>query len=114
MNGYLNEETILVLDEPESHLHPEWINRFAEILMLLIKEAGIHILLTTHSPNLLLALNVYAKRYNSIEKSHFYLAQTLDESWQATLKNIDNDISEGYSHLSIPLIEMSISQENED
>ena len=111
INGYLNKDTVLVLDEPESHLHPEWINRFAEILVLLIKEVGLNVLLTTHSPNLLLALNVYSRSLGEHSKAHFYLAKTNEDGWSSCISCIDSDISEGYAHLSIPLIEMSIQQE---
>lgn len=112
LNGNLKEGTALVLDEPESHLHPEWINKFAEILVLLIKELKIHILLTTHSPNLLLALNYYSRTYEISEQSHFYLAHTATEGWTAKLECIDGNINKGYAHLSLPLIEMSIMQES--
>lgn len=111
MNGYLNKDTVLVLDEPESHLHPEWINKFAEIMVLFIKELGLHVLLTTHSPNLLLALNVYSKNYSISKEAHFYLAQNSESSWDANIKCIDDNINEGYAHLSIPLIQMSVQNE---
>ena len=97
MNGNLKDGTVLVLDEPESHLHPEWINKFAEILVLLIKELHIHVLLTTHSPNLLLALNYYSNTYDISEQSHFYLAQTTTEGWTAQLDCIDGNINKGYA-----------------
>ena len=111
MNGKLNEETVLILDEPESHLHPEWINKFAEILALLVKELKLRILLTTHSPNLLLALEWFVKFYGIKKNSHFYLAHALEGSnWASTLECIDDNINKGYAHLSLPLIEMSIKQ----
>ena len=105
-NGAIDEKTILVLDEPESHLHPEWINKFAEILVLLINDVKVKVLLTTHSPNLLLALNYYAKKSNLSNKAHFYIAER--EGDYSKLKCIDGNIGEGYSHLSLPLIEMSL------
>ncbi len=111
INGHLNKKTILVLDEPEAHLHPEWINKFAEIMVLLIKEIGIRILLTTHSPNLLIALEVYSKKYQIEDESHFYLSQIEENGWHANILCIDDNINEGYAHLSIPLIEMSINRE---
>lgn len=111
MNGYLNKETVLVLDEPESHLHPEWVNKFAEILVLLIKEIGIHVVLTTHSPNLMLALDVCAREYRIEAISHFYIADVPLHDWHATIKCVDGRINEVYAHLSRPLIEMSIKQE---
>lgn len=116
MNGHLDEHTVLILDEPESHLHPEWINEFANILILLIKEIGMHVLLTTHSPNLLLALDVYSKEYELKDKSHFYLAEKLENSWKARLTNIDDNISAGYAHLALPLLQMNAlkNQSEED
>lgn len=110
INGSLKDGTVLILDEPESHLHPEWINKFAEILVLLIKELRIYVLLTTHSPNLLLALDYYSNEYGVSEMSHFYLAQTAAKGWTASLDCIDGNINKGYAHLSLPLIKMSIKQ----
>ena len=111
MNGYLNKETVLVLDEPESHLHPEWVNKFAEILVLLIKEIGIHVVLTTHSPNLMLALDVCSREYSIERISHFYIADVPLHEWRATVNCVDGRINEVYAHLSRPLIEMSIKQD---
>lgn len=111
MNGNLNDETVLILDEPESHLHPEWINKFCEILVLLIKELRVRILLTTHSPNLLVALEWFSKYWGIAESTHFYLAHAEKEgSWVSVLDCIDDNINKGYAHLSLPLIEMTIMQ----
>ena len=105
-NGVIDEKTILILDEPESHLHPEWINKFAEILVLLIREIKVRVLLTTHSPNLMLALNYYAKKSSISQNAHFYMAER--EGYYSKIKCIDDNIGEGYSHLSLPLIEMNL------
>jgi len=111
INGLIDNNTFLVLDEPEAHLHPEWINRFAEILVSLIKGVGVNVLLTTHSPNLMLALSVYSRKAQIASKSHFYLAENLTDSYYSRLKCIDDNIGEGYSHLSIPLVEMNLKLE---
>ena len=76
-----------------------------------MKEIGVHILITTHSPILMLALDVFARQHRVQEKTHFYLAQTKENSWEAELNSIDDNIDEGYAHLSIPLIQMSVEQE---
>ena len=55
--GEIDNTTMLILDEPEAHLHPMWQNAFAEIIVLLVKKLGVNILLTTHSPNFMLALD---------------------------------------------------------
>ena len=112
LNGYL-DRTLLVLDEPESHLHPEWIQKFAEVIILLVKELHLRIILTTHSPDLLLALSVYSKDYQIQDRSHYYLAKTIEGSWEATIDCIDENINEGYAHLSIPLLEMSVRNQHQ-
>ena len=42
--GEIKERGILILDEPEIHLHPAWQLKFAEILVLLQKEFNLTIL----------------------------------------------------------------------
>ena len=111
LNGLIDSNTMLILDEPESHLHPEWINKFAEILVLLVENVKVNVLLTTHSPNLMLALNVYAQKMQLTDKSHFYLAEKCDEEYFSKIRCIDESIGEGYAHLSIPLIEMNLELE---
>lgn len=70
--GTLNRDTVLILDEPEAHLHPQWQNSFAEIIVLLAKELGLRILLTTHSPNFMLALDAYMRKYEFAKQTNFY------------------------------------------
>lgn len=116
LKNMLDDETALILDEPESHLHPEWINKFAEVLVLLVKEVGVNILLTTHSPNLLLALNVFSKEYEIREQSHFYLAREIENkngkgTGLSEIVCIDENINEGYYHLSKPFLEMNRKSE---
>lgn len=70
--GELDQSTMLILDEPEAHLHPSWQNRFAEMIVLLVKELDVNILLTTHSSNFVLALDAYMRKYKIEEKTNFY------------------------------------------
>lgn len=107
INGLLNDGTMLVLDEPESHLHPDWINKFAEMLVVLVKNIDVNVVLTTHSPNLLLALSVYTKQYDMVSRTNFYLAD-IGSDGSSHIKDIKENINEGYAHLSLPLVEMNI------
>ena len=78
--GKIDETTMLILDEPEAHLHPRWQNKFAEIIILLIKELNVNILLTTHSPNFVLAIDAYMRKYEISEKTNFYQTKYLEEN----------------------------------
>ena len=44
-NGSLKENSFLIIDEPESNLHPDWQIKFAKILTILSKELNIYIYL---------------------------------------------------------------------
>lgn len=75
--GEIDKTTMLILDEPEAHLHPEWQNKFAEIIVLLVKELKVNILLTTHSSNFVLALDAYMRKYEIEAVTNFYQTEPL-------------------------------------
>lgn len=78
-NGRIDENGIIILDEPEIHLHPEWQLRFAEIIVLIHKEFGTNILLNTHSPYFLNAIEVFAEKYEIESKCNYYLTEEVGE-----------------------------------
>ena len=65
-----------ILDEPEIHLHPEWQLLFAELIVLLQKEFDVHILLNSHSPYFLNAIEVYSAKYGIDDRCKYYLASS--------------------------------------
>ena len=75
INNTLQENGTIILDEPEIHLHPEWQIKFAELIVLLQKEFKMHILLTTHSPYFLKAIQVYSKKYKISNKCKYYMSE---------------------------------------
>ena len=91
-NGQLEEKGVLILDEPEIHLHPKWQLVFAEILVLLQKKFDLNVLLTTHSPYFLEAIEVYSQKHEIQNKCTYYLAE-LDESDNrfVTIENVGID-----------------------
>lgn len=74
LNGVLNKNSILIIDEPENHLHPIWQLKYAKLLVTFAKN-GITTLIASHSPYMIEAL----KRYTDLEKledsTNFYLAE---------------------------------------
>lgn len=79
--GEIDNTTMLILDEPEAHLHPMWQNSFAEIIVLLVKKLGVNILLTTHSPNFMLALDAYMRKYDIADQTNFYQTDALEDDF---------------------------------
>ncbi|MCB7319568.1 AAA family ATPase [Lacrimispora sp. 210928-DFI.3.58] len=105
-NGELTADTLLILDEPESHLHPAWQNRFAEIIVLLVKYLEMHVLLTTHSPNFLMALDVYAKEYEIWDGTTMYCTEQSENAYMVRYSNVKNDLKTAYNKLATPLFEL--------
>ena len=97
---------MLILDEPEAHLHPAWQNLFAQFIVTLIKEYGVTVLLTTHSPNFLMALDTFSSINNIIEKTNFYHVKHLEDNYMIEYININGHLSEAYSSFTDPLIEL--------
>ena len=81
-NSYVTPLGFFVFDEPENHLHPVWQVAFAEILIKLV-EKNICIMVNTHSPYMLEALQKYSQKYKT--RANFYLADN------GEIKQIDND-----------------------
>ena len=101
LNGQIDENGIVILDEPEIHLHPEWQLKFAEIIVLIQKEFGIHILLNTHSPYFLNAIEVYADKYGIADKCSYYLTEGKGD--RTEIEDVSENIERIYAKLARPL-----------
>ena len=100
-NGTLEENGTIILDEPEIHLHPEWQLKFAELIVLLQKEFGMHILLTTHSPYFLNAIEVFSERHKIEDKCKYYVAKNEENS--SIIKDVTGNTREIYRKLARPI-----------
>ncbi len=110
--GEINFDTMLILDEPEAHLHPEWQNVFAEIIILIVKEFNAHVLLTTHSPNFLMAIEAYSKKYGISEKSNYYMAKRNNDGNTVDYICVNDSLSMIYSSFTHPLVEVKQLKDN--
>ena len=87
LNGTLKRNSVLILDEPEVHLHPKWQLEYAKILVELVKN-GVKILVTSHSPYMIEALKRYSELEEIEDKTNFYLAEDGYIKYQDNLENI--------------------------
>lgn len=74
-NGSLRKGDILLIDEPEVNLHPEWQVLFAEILVRMQKDLGIYIYINTHSPYFIHAIEVKMAENEIADRGKYYLME---------------------------------------
>ncbi|AKF25565.1 hypothetical protein YH65_09380 [Sulfurovum lithotrophicum] len=97
-SGFIDERSLLILDEPEVHLHPKWQIKYAELITNLVK-ANITVLVTSHSPYMIEALQRYSEREKIT--ADFYLAENgninkVDNNNSDTLSKIFEKLSEPF------------------
>ncbi|MFK5976941.1 MAG: AAA family ATPase [Sulfurovum sp.] len=73
-NGHLYRGQVLILEEPEAHLHPKWQLEMAKIIVELVKN-GVKVVVNSHSSYMIDALKRYSKIEKIEDKTNFYLAE---------------------------------------
>ncbi len=101
-NGTLKERDVLILDEPEIHLHPEWQLIYAELIVLLQKAFDLTIVLTTHSQHFLEALQFFSEKYGRTDYCTYYLSQQSERG--CVIQDVSSDIRQIYSQMVDPSI----------
>lgn len=96
----LDDSNLLILDEPEVHLHPEWQVKYAELIVWLVKERWLTVLITSHSPYLIEWLNKFSKDNNIRDKFNLYL--TKEETWYDIIEDKTDNAGEVFERLSAP------------
>lgn len=100
--GGIKEHDVLIFDEPENHLHPAWQLGFAELLVLMQKEFNLTILLATHSPYFLNAIEAYSEKHGiKEERVKFYLAENNGDT--SDVRDVTDNVDVIYKQLAEPL-----------
>lgn len=91
--GNINDRTLVIWDEPEAHLHPQWIVEFARTVIMINKEVNAKFFLATHSTDLVSALRYIAEKKGMLGKLSYYQAQQdKDDSFRYTYNSLGTNI----------------------
>lgn len=92
-NGFLQKDTLLIIDEPEAHLHPQWIVEYARMIVMLHKEIGVKFFIASHSTDMVSAIRYIAAKQEIQDSLNFYLAEdSEDYPYQYTYRDLGLDI----------------------
>lgn len=102
-SGVINVSSLLIIDEPEVHLHPKWELEYAKLLVLLSK-AGVQIIISSHSPYFIQAIS----RTANTEKvpTIFYFGEMEENEKSSHFINVTDDITPILKALALPFKEM--------
>lgn len=93
---YIKRGSMLILDEPETNLHPSWQIAYARLIADLSKN-GVKVLVASHSPYMVEALKMYSEN-----GAKFYLAHR-NTSGNIVYSDTNGDITSIISALAKPL-----------
>ncbi|MGR5905283.1 AAA family ATPase [Bacillus paranthracis] len=90
----ITPESILLFDEPETHLHPNAISNLMRMLNLLLEEFNSYAIISTHSPIIL--QEIPAKYVNVFERNNYTpsVRNLHVECFGDNLTNITNEVFE--------------------
>lgn len=102
-NGSLTDKTLLIIDEPESNLHPQWIIEYARIIVMLNKEIGVKFFLATHNPDMVSAIRYISEKEGTLEGVNFYLAEKVKDTFKYNYKFLDKQIDPIFESFNIAI-----------
>lgn len=91
-NGLVDSKTMLIMDEPEAHLHPQWIVRFARLLVLLRKETGCKLFISSHSTDLVSSIKYISEKELGASPSFYLAEQENSEKYAYSFRALGDDI----------------------
>lgn len=77
-NDHIQPGTVLIIDEPEVHLHPQWEYDYAKLITDYVK-LGVRVVITTHSLYMVKALKEFAREIP--EKVNYYLTNKNENNY---------------------------------
>ena len=99
--GGLKEKDVVILDEPEIHLHPQWQIAYAELIVLLQKYFDLSVVVTTHSPYFVDAINLFSCKYKTDSKVNYYLSSNIEN--EVTIDCVTENIDLIYKKMASPI-----------
>lgn len=100
-NGHLNDKTLLIIDEPEVHLHPQWIVEYARLMVLLNKELGVKFFIASHNPDMVSAIKYISEKEQTDGNLNYYLAEKEENEFTYTYRHLGTEIDDIFGSFNI-------------
>lgn len=98
-NYQMTSDLFLIVDEPETNLHPVWQVKLAKIIVLLNQKLGTRFMINSHSANFIEGVKLYSELYGSEDIVKFYLINQSNTD-SNFLEDATDDVERIYDHLN--------------
>jgi predicted ATPase len=102
-NGFFNKKSLLIIDEPEAHLHPQWVVEYARLVVLLHKSTSARFLIASHHPDMISAIKYISEKEKVEANLHFYLAEKAETGYTYNYRDLGTEIEDIFSSFNIAL-----------
>ena len=103
----LSKLEYLILDEPEIHLHPEWQLKYAELIVLISKHFNIKVIITSHSPYFIEAIELFSKKHMYSADVKFYRTiGSKENQGYYTIEDVSLNVKKLYKDLASAFYEL--------
>ena len=102
-SGSLTDKTLLIMDEPESHLHPQWIIEYARLIVLLNKEIGVKFFIASHNPDMVSAIKYISEKEGIDKDLNFYLAEKTETPYIYVYNHLFTDIDPIFKSFNVAI-----------
>ena len=114
-NGFMSGNTFLIIDEPEVHLHPQWVVEYARLIVLLNKYLGVKFLVASHNPDMVSAIKYISVKEQVSNVLNFYLAEPADSNEESyRYRNLGLDINPIFESFNIALDRINLYGVSDD
>ncbi len=90
----------IILDEPEIHLHPDWQLKYAELIVLVSKSFNLKLIITSHSPYFIEAIELYAKKHEYDDDLKFYRTVQNSQEMNYSIEDVTENLPLLYHDLA--------------
>ncbi len=109
--GLIDSDSLIVIDEPEVHLHPQWIVACAKILITLVREVKARVLIATHSPYMVQAIRNLAVGQLSSNQYKFYLSKPVGDGVHYEYENLNHNIGPIFESFNVALEDIALYED---
>lgn len=101
-NGTFLKDSCLIIDEPETNLHPQWQLILAHLLVLFSSKLRVKIYLNSHSPYFVRAVEYYANQHQFLECCRFFTMNKNNSTGMFYSEEVTKNLGVIYDKLAEP------------